>query len=102
MSDELTHRDIVERITRLETLREGDAAALLRIETMLSELKAGSEAARGQIITRLEKLELAAAVQQGVRAEADKWRNRLYVVLRYILPPSLAATVAIWFWERMQ
>jgi hypothetical protein len=101
MSDDLTHRHIVERIARLEVLRENDAAALARIEALLAELKAGSEAARGRIITRLEKLEIAAAVEEGVRQESDKWRNRFYVVLRHVLPPSLAATIAIWIWERM-
>lgn len=101
MPPDLTHRDIVERIARLEAMRESDAATLTRIEGLLAELKSSSEQARGKIITRLERLEMAAAVEQGVRQESDKWRTRFYVTLRYVLPPSFAATIAVWLWERM-
>ena len=100
MPDDLSHRDIVERIARLEVLRESDAATLTRIEGLLSDLKSGSEQARAKIITRLERLEMAAAVEQGARQESDKWRNRFYITLRYVLPPSFAATIAVWLWER--
>jgi transposase len=110
MSDDLTHRQIVERVAALEARFDERMTSLRDALTSLREAierNADTSAqSRERIIKRIDALERRAditiAVDQAMRTEADKWRGRFYLVLRYVLPPSAAATIAVWLWERAQ
>lgn len=86
---DLTHRDIYERITRIETILEERHYAREKKDL-------DTKALLEQISARLGKLEIAAVSDKASLSEADKWRGRMYVVLRYFLPPSLGATIMYW------
>lgn len=107
---------LAQRITIVETLmrerneetkRRDDEtrAELAEIKKLaLSAAKEGREG-REMIISRLEKFEkryeLDAHVGEKLKEAADTWRSRVYAVLRFLLPPGIAATIAIAIWERL-
>jgi len=90
---DLTHRNLAERLTRLE---ERLGIKLEAIETQLSEAKTERE----RVYKRLLLLERSDAVRHAVddaqNKSADLWRTRIYFVLRHFLPPGAAAMTAVW------
>ena len=105
---ELSHRDIWERLAALEVRLDERFAAVSKeianLQASLADTSAKSAAQRERIFQRLESLERRAAVIDAAgKAEteaADRWRGRVYVALRYIIPPGASAGIVVWLAER--
>ena len=94
------HRDIFDRLARVETLVTERFDGIQRqIDDLRDQARFSTDGVAG-IYDRLRRLELIAATDTGSGKAADRWRARMFGLLRWIMPPGAAAAVVLWLSDR--
>lgn len=100
---ELSHRDIYERLARIETLQSEQHRAIqadiARIRQMLEDNNAMNSKDRREIIERIKSLELINAERSGIdsaRGQVAIWALRLSKWFFPYVPIGALATFALW------
>ncbi|WP_417491884.1 hypothetical protein [Maricaulis sp.] len=104
--EDASHNDILRELgalsERVKNLTDDVEEGFDRADRMAA--KAGSE--RHEIFRRLRHIENARAIESGIDAGvaqlADRWRDRLYAVLRFLLPSGFAAGLVAWWFENFR